>query len=166
MKILSKQEIQLVIDRVAGLRAKTMLKIYTLIYTGIRVSELLRITPADILMGERQIIIRGKGKKIRNVNTPPQLLLPLSLYIKQKHIKPHEPIFPEQRANVYHLCKKYTGVNPHTFRHSYTVELLRKTKNIRYVQTQLGHADLRTTQIYLEHMEYDEENKKLTELWQ
>ena len=34
------------------------------------------------------------------------------------------------------------------FRHTVATELLRRDSNIRSVQTLLGHADVRTTQIY------------------
>lgn len=62
----------------------------------------------------------------------------------------HRHISSVQRA--VRSAAKQAGISKpagcHTFRHTFATELLKHGNDIRTVQDLLGHADLRTTQIY------------------
>ncbi len=87
------------------------------------------------------------------------------MYVKKNKIKKNKPIFSLSTRQIRNITQRFADTNPHSFRHSYAIQLLRKTMNVRYVQVQLGHSTLATTQIYLRFMDFNQEKEKLGELW-
>ncbi|RDV27931.1 integron integrase [Alteromonas aestuariivivens] len=71
---------------------------------------------------------------------------PESGALRRHHIDEKQIQRAVKRAAAQAGIKK--NVSPHTLRHSFATHLLMRGADIRTVQEQLGHTDVRTTQIY------------------
>ena len=71
---------------------------------------------------------------------------PESKKIRRHHI--NETSLQKAVKNTAQRCKINKQVTCHTLRHSCATHLLQRGADIRTVQEQLGHSDVRTTQIY------------------
>ena len=137
-----------------------MVMIKTLLYTGIRVSELIRVKISDVDLDQCQIRInQGKGKKDRVSLLSPKLLEQLDHYLEQ--YRPKRFLFEGQRGGAYsatsvqkvfHMAMTKARITApatvHTLRHSFATHLLEKGTDLRYIQTLLGHSSSKTTEIY------------------
>ncbi|MBN2859364.1 MAG: tyrosine-type recombinase/integrase [Sphaerochaetaceae bacterium] len=146
--------------------------LFELIYScGLRISEAVNLKIGDYLKDEQLLSIVGKGDIQRMVPLGEYAEELLTLYLSQ--VRPHilgtsrsSYLFLGRRGGnltrqaVWKRFKTYSaaaGVNAkvHTLRHSFATHLLRGGADLRAVQELLGHADIRTTQIYL-HSESEE----------
>ncbi len=141
--------------------------LFELLYsTGCRVSEVCRMTVADI--STRDVLVKGKGSRERFVFIGPRARAALQSYIPFRKEKLRALGRQECRAlmldqkgmaltgrGVYYILQVYmkkSGLNrkvgPHAFRHAFATEILNEGAGIREVQEMLGHASLSTTQVY------------------
>jgi integrase/recombinase XerD len=156
--ILSKNEIQLLFNSTYNLKHLTILAV---IYScGLRVSELINIKINDIDNNRMVINIRhSKGNKDRQVQLTNQILDLLRKYYK-KYL-PVNYLIVGQNGGKYSTtsiqkiiknsalkAKIYKKITPHTLRHSFATHLLENGTDIRYIQSILGHSNIKTTQIY------------------
>jgi len=127
-----------------------------------RIDELLSLNRWDVhLKPYREIKVIGKGNKERIVSFCPKTATKLLIYMnKYRENIPGDLFFPAgsgkklDATNIYRSFRRAADkcgfrMNPHWLRHSGATELYRKTKNLRLVQSILGHSDIQTTQIYL-----------------
>lgn len=127
--------------------------ILLLIYgCGLRVSELIQLTPKQVNLKKKTLSVMGKGKKNRLVAIP-KSLIPL---LEKKMADTGEVLFPElTQRKIYSILEKWCKkagilkkVNPHALRHSFATHLLTDGADLRTIQELLGHESLAATQKY------------------
>ena len=139
--------------------------------SGARVQELIDITVGDVILEEPVIIaLTGKGNKTRRVPVMKNTVSLLQNYILENKLnkpwKNEYPLFTNNQHNrltkegVAYIIAKYvesarktstfvpSKVKAHMFRHSKAMHLLQAGVNLIYIRDFLGHADIKTTEIY------------------
>jgi len=170
-KILKICEEKEIIDRAKG--RKTWIYRYMLVhlalFTGLRVSEIAALKHDDLFLRTKDQYIqvrKGKNNKDRDVYIDRKLVKHLKDFIEQKRIWNHSikseaPLF-NNRADKHvtttalHISFKRaiqeaglrSDLTIHSARHGYATLLYHKTKNLKYVQEQLGHASIAMTSLY------------------
>lgn len=135
------------------------LMIKTLLASGARVSEFVRLTAGDFAREERSLLIRrGKGGTGRAIPVLPALVDELSTYLAGRA---SGPLFRTRTGSAFtarrvqQVVKAVAieagvtkRVHPHLLRHTVAQDLLDGGMPLEHVQRFLGHEQIGTTQIY------------------
>ncbi|MBL4883169.1 MAG: site-specific tyrosine recombinase XerD [Planctomycetaceae bacterium] len=141
--------------------------------TGCRASEIANLKLSQLSLEDSYCRCIGKGNKERIVSLNPVATSALEAYLeseRQNMILFEQPqdgyLFLTRsgkgitRLTIWRLVKKYAArigcskdVSPHTLRHCFATHMLAGGAEIRALQEMLGHANIRTTQIYT-HVEH------------
>ena len=141
----------------------------TAIQTGLRVSELIGLSCADVHLGKGAYVrCIGKGRKQRCTPLTKETNSVLRVWLAERGGESTEPLFPTSRGHalsrdtVEFLVKKYAEIaqlscptletrtiTPHTLRHTAAMNLLRAGVSTAVIAMWLGHESPDTTQIYL-----------------
>jgi integrase/recombinase XerD len=166
-KALSEPDVRRLLSAAVGAtpsETRLRLMLVLLYASGIRVSELVGLTLADVQEGAGVWLrVLGKGSKVREVP-----LGPVAAGCLQDFLATARPRLPGAtsrwllagtkgrpltRQRVFQLIQgagRRVGleVAPHHLRHSFATHLVDHAADLRSVQLLLGHASLNTTQIY------------------
>lgn len=134
--------------------------------TGMRVSELLRLSMEDINLQLGYVICRDEGKE-RVIPIGNVCKIAMEKYLdeaREKFVKENETeiLFTNcsgksmSRQGFWKVLKGYAeeagiqhDITPHTLRHSFATHMLQNGADVKSVQEMLGHSDISTTQVYL-----------------
>lgn len=169
-QVLSGEEIELLlaqpdITEPKGCRDKAMLEL--LYATGIRASELINLNIKDLNLRSGVLYCRG-SKGVRSIPVYPSAVVAVSDYIYRMRGLITGPesgnaLFVNlnggrlTRQGFWKIVKGYATeagitkeITPHTLRHSFALHLLENGASVKDIQTMMGHADISSTQVYIQ----------------
>jgi integrase/recombinase XerC len=150
-------------DQTPWIKARDAAALTLLYACGLRISEALALTPAQV--SSNPMVITGKGGKQRMVPMVAVAAEALDAYQKlcPFPLAKNEPLFrgakggPLSPRILQLLMERMRGAfnlpdsaTPHALRHSFASHLLGNGADLRVIQDLLGHASLSSTQIYTE----------------
>jgi len=139
---------------------RNKLIVYLLLYTGVRVSELVGIKIVDIDFLTSQLAVIGKGGKRRGIGLRQDVFQLVRDYMKEErsgsNFSHSDYLLVSQRAEKMHrdairdwLAKisKELGfkLHPHLFRHTFCTRLLKKGVDLTTVSKLAGHSTVNMT---------------------
>jgi integrase/recombinase XerC len=130
--------------------------------SGLRVGELCGLGPADLDLAGRNVTVWGKGSKQRRVPISEPAAEAVATYLSEgrpvlcENAGAIDVLFVNTRRHpmtprdVRRVLDHRSPVptHPHALRHTYATHLLDGGADLRVVQELLGHASLRTTEVY------------------
>ena len=127
---------------------------------GLRIGEALHLRPGQIDAAKGLLRIIGKGNKQRLLPLPHCLLIALRR-AWLTHRNPQwvfaasadgKPLCAMSLRRAFHAARIQAGIDvhyvPHSLRHGFATRLVEQGVEVRIVQILLGHASIRTTEIY------------------
>jgi len=150
--------------------------IEVLLGTGLRVSEVCSLKVGELYLqdGRADVVVRrGKGNKSRMVAVSARLAAYLREFLAWRatcgqRTDPERPLFVSERGGpltrsavhrVWKAALAHAGLptrwGVHATRHSYAVEVYRRTRDLRLTQRLLGHSNVATTTVYANLLDED-----------
>lgn len=163
---LTKEELTLFLnsidtDNKKGIRDYTLISF--MYESGSRINEIVNVKICDLQLDDNyNVLLHGKGNKLRRVPITNELRNILLKYIKAFNLNSASYLFQGQKNQkastkmITHIINKYANkteinknIHPHVFRHTRAMHLLEAGLTLVDIRDILGHASVKTTEIYL-----------------
>jgi len=173
-KAISEEDMEKIIQRTVAdktLKGCRDLAIIETLYCGPRNSELRQITPASINHYTKSFACIGKGNTEITYYLSDQAIKAIKAYINRlgcyQAVEKTRKLFDVTSKGLGDIIRERTKflkkhITPHSFRHTFAVDMLGKTDDIRLVQALMNHKSIGSTMIYTEVAD----NKKMAALRQ
>jgi integrase len=147
--------------------ARDLAIVALMLLNGLRSREVLALQLEDLLFGEAQVRVRGKGSRIRLLPLPPETLRILQCWLKterpltnapevfvsRKGKARGRPMTPAGLRSLFRHHRAQSGVpqaNPHRFRHTFGSDMIRAGVSLPALMKLMGHAHIHTTLLYIQ----------------
>ncbi len=176
-RVLSLSEVDALVaatDGTDALALRDRLIVELLYGCGLRSMELVALRLGDVQAAQAQLVVRGKGGKMRIVPLGDEAAAALRRYLERGRVEldaqRRVAVVTERRreaplllsksgrtlltSDVRRLVVKYSRLagmdpaSPHMLRHAYATHMLERGADLRAIQELLGHASVSTTQVY------------------
>lgn len=157
-EVLEREEVRSILSVISNKKHHLML---SLAYgAGLRVGEVVSLRVGDLDFERRKIHLKNaKGGRDRITILPKTLVASLDTFTRGKNGE--EFVFESERGGglsvrtaqkVFEKAVAFVGIKRgvtfHSLRHSFATHLLEDGTDIRFIQSLLGHKNIKTTQIY------------------
>ena len=133
-----------------------------LVFTGLRLSELVSINLRDLDLINRTLRVLGKGRKERLVPLNDPVLEAAGDWLQARPIGDSQALFLNRFGrrltgrSVENIVRHYAlkagifkdGISPHKLRHTFATMLHASEVDLIEIQSLMGHASIASTQIY------------------
>ena len=137
---------------------------------GLRSCEILSLQLEDLKLADAQLRVLGKGRKLRTLPLPGEIMEVLQSYLRLERPLTNSPYLlylfislkgsrrgqPMTSVGLRSLFRHHrlrstvSPANPHRFRHTFGADMVRAGISLPAFQHLMGHAQIQTTMLYVE----------------
>jgi integrase len=147
--------------------ARDLAIVALMLLNGLRSREVLGLKLGDLLFGEAQLRVCGKGSRTRVLPLPPETIRILQCWLKTERPLTNAPevfvslkgkargraMTPAGLRSLFRYHRSTSGVpqaNPHRFRHTFGSDMIRAGLSLPALMRLMGHAYIHTTLLYIQ----------------